>query len=369
MSVETHGNFGDYDITDLDGGVDLHSDRADVRLSKIGANARVELGRSDLVRAVDLKGNLDLQGKGSDIELENIAGQVTINGTYSGSLEFKNVAKSLHFESPNTDLRVESLPGQISMDLGELTGNNLVGPVHLVTKSKDVKIENFSQSLELETERGDVELEPSRQPLAKIEVRSQSGQIDLVLPDKAGFQLMANTDHGEAVNDFGPPIQKETDGHSASLKGFAAIAVLTLALGIGANTTLFSVVNGVLLNPLPYPHSEQLVAVYGKTPGFDQGPVVYLNFLDWQRDTQTFSSMAIYRNQDYNVTGTTEAERLSGYMISAGFFSTLGVQPILGRTFRSDDDQVGAAPVVILGGGLWRRKFGSSPDVIGKSLT
>jgi hypothetical protein len=151
--------------------------------------------------------------------------------------------------------------------------------------------------------------------------------------------------------------------------GFAATAVLTLALGIGANTTLFSVVNGVLLNPLPYPHSEQLVAVYGKTPGFDQGPAVYLNFLDWQRDTQTFSSMAMYRNQNYNVTGTAEAERLSGYMISADFFSTLGVQPILGRAFRSDDDQVGAAPVVMLGGGLWRRKFGSSPDVIGKSLT
>jgi predicted permease len=151
--------------------------------------------------------------------------------------------------------------------------------------------------------------------------------------------------------------------------GFAAIAVLTLALGIGANTALFSIVNGVLLNPLPYPHSEQLVAVYANTPGFDHAPVVYLNFLDWQRDTQTFSSMAIYRNQNYNVTGSAEAERLAGYMISAGFFSTLGVNPILGRTFRSDDDQVGAAPVVILGGGLWRRKFGSSPNVIGKLLT
>ena len=101
------------------------------------------------------------------------------------------MAKPLHFESPNTDLRVQSLPGQIIMDLGELTGNHLVGAVHLVTKSKDVKIENFTQSLELETERGDVELEPSQLPLAKIEVRSQSGQIDLVLPDKAGFQLVA----------------------------------------------------------------------------------------------------------------------------------------------------------------------------------
>jgi predicted permease len=151
--------------------------------------------------------------------------------------------------------------------------------------------------------------------------------------------------------------------------GFATIAVLTLALGIGANTTLFSVVNGVLLNPLPYPHSDQLVAVYASTPGFDLGPAVYLNFLDWQRDTRTFSSLALYRNQNYNVIGTAEAERLSGYMISADFFSTLGVPPILGRAFRSDDDQLGAAPVVILGGGLWKRKFGSSPDVIGKSLT
>src|SRR6516225_8466200 len=129
--------------------------------------------------------------------------------------------------------------------------------------------------------------------------------------------------------------------------GFTAIAVLTLALGIGANTTLFSVVKGVLLNPLPYPHSEQLLAIYAITPGIDRGPVVYLNFLDWQRQNRTFSSIAIYRNQDYNLTGTAEAERLSGYMVSANFFSTLGVQPILGRAFRLDDDLVGAAPVVI----------------------
>src|SRR5260370_25575361 len=109
--------------------------------------------------------------------------------------------------------------------------------------------------------------------------------------------------------------------------GFTAIAIVTLALGIGANTTLFSVLNGVLLNPLSHPHSEQLVAVYASTPGVERGPAVYLNFLDWQRDSRTFSSMAIYRNQDYNLTGTAEAERLSGYMISAGFFSTLGVHP------------------------------------------
>jgi MacB-like periplasmic core domain len=154
----------------------------------------------------------------------------------------------------------------------------------------------------------------------------------------------------------------------AKSPGFTSIAILTLALSIGANTALFSVVNGVLLNPLPYLQPRQLVAIYGKTSGVDQGPISYLNFLDWQRDTKTFSCMAMYRNEDHIFTGTGEAERLSGYMISADFFSTLGVQPILGRTFRPEDDQPDAAPVALLSRGFWKRKFGSSPDVVGKSI-
>src|ERR1041385_7234817 len=130
--------------------------------------------------------------------------------------------------------------------------------------------------------------------------------------------------------------------------GVAAISILTLTLGIGANTALFSVVNGVLLNPLPYPHSEQLVSVFEKRPGDDHSPPVYLNFLDWRSQTRTLSSMAVYRNQDYNVTGLDESRRVSGYMISADFFSTLGVNPVLGRTFHAEDEHEGAAPVLVL---------------------
>ena len=150
---------------------------------------------------------------------------------------------------------------------------------------------------------------------------------------------------------------------------FTAIAALTLALGIGATTALFSVVNGVLLNPLAYPHSERLFVIYARIAGLDSAPIEYPNFLDWQRDSRSFASMAAYRNEDYNFIGNGEGERLSGYMISASFFDTLGVVPILGRTFRVDDDQIGAAPVVVLSGGFWKRKFGSSPDIIGKSIT
>jgi len=146
------------------------------------------------------------------------------------------------------------------------------------------------------------------------------------------------------------------------------IAALTLGLGIGANTALFSVVNGVLLNPLPYPHSGQLVALYGRYGrgrGSDKETISYLNFLDWQRESKLFSSMAVYRNEDYLLTGTDEGERLSGYMISADFFSTLGVNPVVGRAFRADDDQPGASPVAVISGGFWKRKFGSSPEEIG----
>jgi predicted permease len=150
--------------------------------------------------------------------------------------------------------------------------------------------------------------------------------------------------------------------------GFAAIAILTLALGVGADTALFSVVNGVLLNPLPYPHSDRLAAVYEKNAGLDRAPISYLNFLDWQRQTKTFASLAIYRGEDSTLTGRGEAERLRGYMISADFFTTLGIHPMLGRTFSAADDRIGAAPVAILSGGLWKRRFGSSPSILGQSV-
>jgi len=150
---------------------------------------------------------------------------------------------------------------------------------------------------------------------------------------------------------------------------FTTIAALTLALGIGATTALFSVVNGVLLNPLAYPHSDRLMVIYARIAGLDSAPIEYPNFLDWQRDSRSFASLAAYRNEDYNFIGNSEGERLSGYMISANFFDTLGIAPVLGRTFRVDDDQIGAAPVVVLSGGFWKRKFGSSPEIIGMPIT
>ena len=150
--------------------------------------------------------------------------------------------------------------------------------------------------------------------------------------------------------------------------GFAAIAILTLALGIGANTALFSVVNGVLLNPLPYPHSEQLVALYTTDANFSQGSIAYPNFQDWLKENKSFAALGASRSDNYNLTGAGEPERVHAHMISAEFFTALEAPMALGRNFRPEEDQAGAAPVAILGDGLWKRKFGGSPEVLGRTL-
>ncbi len=151
--------------------------------------------------------------------------------------------------------------------------------------------------------------------------------------------------------------------------GFSAVVVLTLALGIGANAALFSVVNSVLLNPLPYPQPEQLVALSQRTPTTAAGSISYPNFLDWQKENQTLSALAVSRQSSFALLGTGEAERVRGRRCTANLFSVLGVKPALGRDFAPGEDERGAAPVVMISAELWQRWFGAAPDAAGKSLT
>jgi predicted permease len=151
--------------------------------------------------------------------------------------------------------------------------------------------------------------------------------------------------------------------------GFTAVAVLTLALGIGANTAIFTVVNGVLLNPLPYPNANRLVALAEKLPSFSELAISYPDFLDWVRMNHSFAALAAYAQTDLNLTGSSEAEHLRVTQVSASFFPLLGVKPAIGRNFSPEEDRRGAAPVVILSGAFWQTKFGGSPDILGKMLT
>jgi len=149
---------------------------------------------------------------------------------------------------------------------------------------------------------------------------------------------------------------------------FAAISLLTLALGIGANTAIFSVVHTVLLRPLPYARPDRLVFLRESTR-LGVSSVAYLNFQDWQAQNRSFSSMGASRGDSFNLTGAGEPERLPGRMVSAGWLETLGFHAARGRTIAPDDDKENAAPVVMLSDGLWRRRFESDPNIIGKAIT
>jgi predicted permease len=149
---------------------------------------------------------------------------------------------------------------------------------------------------------------------------------------------------------------------------FTAVMVLTLALGIGANTAIFSVVNGVLLNPLPFHNGSRIVSMFEATPNFFKGSISYPNFLDWQRDNRSLEAMAAYRSTDGSITGTGQAEYVHAQRVSANFFPILGVNPILGRNFTSEEDRRGASPTALISEGLWKRKFAADRNVIGQRL-
>ncbi len=151
--------------------------------------------------------------------------------------------------------------------------------------------------------------------------------------------------------------------------GFTLVAVVTLALGIGANTAIFSVVNTVLLRPLPYEKPDQLVVPLETSSGQPIG-TSYPNFVDWRNQNTVFENVAALRTREsFNLTGTGESERLQGRLVSANFLATLGVKPIRGRDFLAEDDRPGAIPVVLLSHGLWQRRFGTDENILGKQLT
>ena len=230
-AIEGRGHrYGDFDVVDVLGGVEINSDNAGVRLQNIGGSVRLNLRKSDIVRAVNIKDSIELKGgRGQDIELENVDGQVTISGSYSGEIQFRNLAKPVRFDSGQTDLYVEKLPGQLRMAIGDLTVSNVVGPLRLNSRSRDVQITDFTQSIEISLDRGDIELHPVKLPLAKITAETRSGNIELAVPVGAKFVMKGTTNRGEIENDFGTPLKVASEGRSTRIEG---------AVGQGPDLTL-----------------------------------------------------------------------------------------------------------------------------------
>ncbi|HJP93181.1 MAG TPA: ABC transporter permease [Pyrinomonadaceae bacterium] len=153
--------------------------------------------------------------------------------------------------------------------------------------------------------------------------------------------------------------------------GFTLIAVVTLALGIGANTAIFSAINALLLKPLPFPELDRVVAIWDKMPsrGVVHNEVAMANYLDWQQQNKSFEQLAIYRWWSANLTGIDTPERVQGFLVSPNFLDAIGIKPIMGRNFYPEENQPGKNAVAILTYGLWQRRFGGDPNIVNKTIT
>ena len=220
FAIDARGRFGDFDIRDTTGAVDVYSDNAGVRLDNLAGPVKVETRKSDIIRATQLKGTLELRGKGSEVELDSILGTVTMTGSYSKTVQLRNLAKAVHFESQQMEFHAERIPGEVRSTLSELVGSNVVGPIRIsASRGRDVKLSEFTQSVDVEVQRGDITLKPGTLPLGKMNVRTHNGDIELLLPEQAKFDLKGTTVHGDATNDWGDALRQESDKRGSTLSG------------------------------------------------------------------------------------------------------------------------------------------------------
>jgi hypothetical protein len=151
--------------------------------------------------------------------------------------------------------------------------------------------------------------------------------------------------------------------------GFTCVALLTLGLGIGVNTAIFSIVDGVLLRPLPYKDPARLIAMNETTPRVGTVSVSYLDFQDWRAQSHSFSDMAVVSSVGFNLAGVDQPEHINGEAVSPNYLSMLGVRPVLGRDFDASEGNAGTAPVVLLSYQLWQSKFGGESNALGRTIS
>src|SRR5713101_959828 len=151
--------------------------------------------------------------------------------------------------------------------------------------------------------------------------------------------------------------------------GITLVVILALALGIGANTAIFSVVNAVLLRPLPFEQADRLVFLNETSKVMDEISISYPNFSDWRNQNHVFERVGVYNRNSYNLTGYGDAERILTAQMSADLFSALRVNAAIGRVFTNEEDKPGGTPVVVLSYALWQRRFGGQSNILNQSLT
>lgn len=220
-TVECRGTRGDFDVSQITGNFEVNSENAGVRGQDIGGNVRIDLRRSDVVRLVRVKGNVDVKGsRASEIEIDQVAGQVTVDGQFTGSIDFRRIDKALRFTSNATTLSIDRIRGRAHMSDGDLEVEDIQGPLKLrCTRSKDVRISGYAAPIEIDINRGDIELSPDTATLATMAVKTESGSITLHVPENAKFDLEARSRRGELDNRYGSPLNTREENHGGVIRG------------------------------------------------------------------------------------------------------------------------------------------------------
>lgn len=219
-SIQASDSRGSFDVSSLTGDVDLNGGSLeDIRLDEIGGNFKLDAHSTRSIHCTNMKGSIDLHGRGADVDLENIAGQVTLGGDYTGTISLRALAKPLRLESMRTQLDARQVNGYVRLDRGSFDAKDLIGPIKLTTHAADVTLAGFTEALDLDVDRGDIELRPDHSALGRIAAHARSGNIELALPPAAHFALNAGTENGEIDNQFGESLKESSSGRGAHLEG------------------------------------------------------------------------------------------------------------------------------------------------------
>jgi DUF4097 and DUF4098 domain-containing protein YvlB len=218
--IEATASHGSLDVSAVTGDVEFTGGNgSDIRMEDIGGNVKLETRGSDSVHCNNIKGSITLHGRGSDVDLENVAGLVTVGGDYTGTVSLRSLSRPVHLESMRTQLDVQRVPGYVRLDRGNLDAKDLIGPLKLSAHSTDITLASFTEGLDLDVDRGDVELRPEHTAMGRITVHTRSGDIELAVPAAAHFAMTANTANGEIDNEFGGGLQQNSEGRGAKLEG------------------------------------------------------------------------------------------------------------------------------------------------------
>ena len=216
-AVDIATAHGAVTVHDRTGDVKIGTSHGDVEVGGIQGNVSISLRRGS-VRATDVKGDLNLNGRLDDVTVENLQGNAGMTGDFFGTTRLSKIANGVHFQSSRTDMEIAKLDGELVLESGDLRASSLAGPTRVVTRSKDIRLNDFTGNVHIEDNNSDIELTPGKLPLGNIQITNRRGHIQLVLPANAAFQLDAHAARGEISSDF-PGLNVENRAHDAQATG------------------------------------------------------------------------------------------------------------------------------------------------------